>query len=320
MTRKAFNSVTISNMVLHRKVLLGVARKTPYLKEVLRDRDNQRVKNKEILDELRNTQNKLSTVFDDTRTVLSNKYVRGNGIEVGALHMPLTLPPNTSVQYLDYLPVKKLRKHYPELKKLPLVNVDIVDDGEKLTKVPNTSLNFIIANHFLEHCHDPIGTIVTFYNKLVDGGILYMAVPDKRFTFDMYRPITPYAHLIDEHKAQSAKRYYVEHAREIVSLTELVTAESKVKKRVNDLVELNYSIHYHVWQQRDMIDFFYDTAEMFNLDMEIEAMASNMHEVIFIIRKQSKRSQHLKIEAIQKQYFGKKRPKVKSSTAKNGLS
>lgn len=298
-------------MVLHRKVLLDVARKAPYLKEVLRDRDNLRTKNKEILDELSDTQQKLLTAFDDTRTVLSNKYIRGNGVEVGALHMPLTLPPNVNVQYVDYMPVKKLRKHYPELKKLPLVNVDIVDDGEKLTKVPNNSLNFIIANHFLEHCHDPIGTIITLYNKLLDGGVLYMAVPDKRFTFDMYRPITSYAHLLDEHKVQSAEKYYVEHAKEIVNLTELVTDDSKVKKRVNELVKLNYSIHYHVWQQRDMIDFFYDTAEKFNLDMEIEAMASNMHEVIFIIRKQSKSSQQVKIKAIQKQYFGKKRPKTK---------
>ncbi len=299
-------------MVLHRRVLLGVARKAPYLKEVLSDRDNLRARNKEILDELSSTQQKLLTSFDNTRTMLSNKYIRGTGVEVGALHMPLDLPPNVNVQYVDYMPVKKLRKHYPELKKLPLVNVDIVDDGEKLNKVPDNSLNFIIANHFLEHCHDPIGTIITFYNKLLDGGVLYMAVPDKRFTFDMYRPVTAYNHLLDEHKAQSAQKYYVEHAEEIVNLTELVTAKNKVKKRVDELVKLNYSIHYHVWEQRNMIDFFYNTAEKFNLDIEIEAMASNVHEVIFIIRKQLKNSQQVKIKAIQKQYFGKKRPKIKS--------
>ena len=74
-----------------------------------------------------------------------------------------------------------LRRHYPELNDLPLVNVNIVDDGEKLTAFEPNSQDFIIANHFLEHTQDPIGTVRRHLEVLRPDGVLYMAVPDRRF-------------------------------------------------------------------------------------------------------------------------------------------
>ena len=61
------------------------------------------------------------------------------------------------------------------------------------------SQDFIIANHFIEHTEDPIGTIKRFLTVLRPQGILYMAVPDKRFTFDLERPLTSLEHLLRDH-------------------------------------------------------------------------------------------------------------------------
>ena len=101
---------------------------------------------------------------------------------------------------MDRMTVPELRKHYPELDDQDLAPVDVVDDGETLSMIEPESVDFIVANHFLEHCEDPIRTITTHLGKLRPGGVLFYAVPDKRYTFDFRRPRTPLSHLIADHE------------------------------------------------------------------------------------------------------------------------
>ena len=110
-------------------------------------------------------------------------------------------------------PTPDLRREYPELADWDLTEVDIVDDGEKLAKIPAESQDFIIANHFLEHTEDPIGTIETHLGKLKPGGVLFYAVPDKRFTFDFRRPVTPIEHMVADFE-EGPERSRAEHYRE----------------------------------------------------------------------------------------------------------
>ena len=116
-------------------------------------------------------------------------------MEVGALHQPLPVPDRAHVAYVDRLPLNELRRHYPELDGYDLVEPDILDDGESLGSLADGSQDFVIANHFIEHTQDPLGTIANHLRVLRPGGILYMAVPDKRFTFDRDRPPTTIDHL-----------------------------------------------------------------------------------------------------------------------------
>lgn len=104
------------------------------------------------------------------RTSLAKQCLRGSGIEIGALHCPLVVPSDVRVKYLDRLSVRELRLQYPELKEYALVDVDIIDNGETLEKIKQNSKNFVIANHFLEHCENPIGAIETFLRVLKKGG------------------------------------------------------------------------------------------------------------------------------------------------------
>ncbi len=97
--------------------------------------------------------------------------------------------------------------------------LDVIDDGEKLVTFENDSVDFVIANHFLEHTEDPIGTLKNFLRVLRPGGKIFMAIPDMRFTFDKNRARTPLAHLIRDHEqgGESSRR---EHYREWVTLVE----------------------------------------------------------------------------------------------------
>ena len=64
----------------------------------------------------------------DPRKALAKRFIRGCGIEIGALHNPLWVPPGSRVIYVDRMDENDLRRHYPELNDFPLVKVNIVDD------------------------------------------------------------------------------------------------------------------------------------------------------------------------------------------------
>src|SRR5215210_513324 len=101
------------------------------------------------------------------------RYLRGSGLEIGALHMPLRVARGVRVRYVDRLDVDGLRMHYPELAEHDLVDVDIVADGESLGSVADGSQDFVIANHFLEHTQNPIATVESHLRVLRPDGVIY---------------------------------------------------------------------------------------------------------------------------------------------------
>jgi SAM-dependent methyltransferase len=217
------------------------------------------------------------------RMRIAKRYLSGEGIEIGALHNPLPVPRSAYVHYVDRLPVSKLRTHYPELEQEPLVQVDILDDGERLATIDDSSLDFVVANHFLEHTQDPVGTLVNAFRVLRPGGVLYLAVPDKRHTFDIDRPVTPFEHLLrdfDQGPQVSRQAHFEEWAR----LVDRVP-EDEVSRRAALLMEQDYSIHYHVWTQREALELLTAVRERLDLDFDIELMERIEYEVVFVLRK-----------------------------------
>ncbi len=182
------------------------------------------------------------------RAALAKRYLVGNGIEIGALDSPLQVPPEASVRYVDRVTVPELRSYYPELKHHDLVEPDIVDDGETLKSFESESLDFIVANHMLEHCENPIGTIERHLHVLRAGGTLFYSVPDKRFSFDRDRAITTFDHLIDDAKDNGiASRH--EHYREwAINVNNLRNPEA-IEKNALENERNSYSIHFHVWDE-----------------------------------------------------------------------
>jgi SAM-dependent methyltransferase len=227
---------------------------------------------------------KLSGAGTLSRESLACTYLRGSGLEIGALHSPLRVPAAARVTYVDRLTVQELRQHYPELRDLPLVAADIVDDGERLGTIGDESQDFVIANHFIEHCEDPIGTIETFRRVLRAGGIVYLAVPDKRFTFDRNRPLTTLDHLLADHRqgpAMSRREHLEEWARVVGGQTE----EGKLQTHVEHLDRTGYSIHFHVWTVASWLELM--VAVHGSLGLEVEAVLSASQECITILRKGS---------------------------------
>jgi predicted SAM-dependent methyltransferase len=218
------------------------------------------------------------------RETIASFYIKGTGIEIGALHVPLKVPRTAKVSYVDYMKIPDLRKLYPELKSCKFVNVDIVDNGETLETIKDMSQDFVIANHFLEHCENPIGTFGNLVRVLRDGGILYLCLPDKRYTFDKERKVTLFEHLVRDYtKGPSLSR--MEHLRDWVVNVDHQSNEAQIKNRINEIVSTKYSFHYHVWTQDEMLEFLTQMKSQFGLPIEVQLFMKNGIECIFIIEK-----------------------------------
>jgi predicted SAM-dependent methyltransferase len=216
------------------------------------------------------------------RQSVAQEYIAGAGIEIGALHHPLPVPKNATVSYVDRMNVEQLRQQYPELNQLPLVDVDILADGETLESINDFSQDFVIANHFLEHCQNPLLAIENMLRVLKQNGVLFMAIPDKRYTFDIARPVTTYQHLENDYinGGEFSKK---QHFEEWVKLVNKVTDESEATKQVNTLISMDYSIHFHVWTQIEMVEIILNLKH--KVDFEVELICRNGNEVIFVLRK-----------------------------------
>jgi len=223
----------------------------------------------------------------DTRRDLAAEFFRGSGLEIGALHLPMAMPRGVSVRYVDRMTVPELREHYPELDGLDLAPVDVVDDGELLSTVEPESVDFIVANHFLEHCEDPIRTIETHLGKLRPGGVLFYAVPDKRYTFDFRRPRTPLSHVVADHKdggKESRGEHYLEWARLVYPEDGEPPGEQAAREHAAELEATGYSIHFHVWTQSDLLELMLHCQERLG-SFEIDAVRRVGLENIVVLRK-----------------------------------
>jgi SAM-dependent methyltransferase len=220
------------------------------------------------------------------RRRLSGRYLRGEGIEVGALHLPLPLPRGARARYVDRMGLEDLRAHYPELDSYDLVRPDVVDDGEALASLPDGSVDFVVVNHLIEHCEDPIGTLRTHARVLREGGVLYLAAPDRRKTrFDCDREETSIEHLLRDHEegpGWSRTTHYEEWARHAIR----VPAE-QVAAKAAALEAADYSIHFHTFTPMSFLGLLVRCRELYDLPFEVLATETNGHEFIVIAQRSS---------------------------------
>ncbi len=207
----------------------------------------------------------------DSREYFAEKYLKGEGIEFGALHKPLPVNKDQcSVRYVDRHPVQVVLRLFPELKREAhrivrpdfLLNLDC-DDFHVLR---DRRYDFFIANHVIEHLVNPLRFLEKLNTVMAQGSILYLAVPDKRYTFDVNRAITSSEHLWQDY-LQNTQDLSEEHLLDfLVGITKDHVEPSRrarmyfnrnwlpwnwdsfARKRLYRL-HRRRSIHVHVWDQ-----------------------------------------------------------------------
>jgi len=124
------------------------------------------------------------------------------GLEIGALHLPLVRKQEGQIFYADYKRRDDLVKHYSQDPSFPLddiVDVDFVLSGRALPEViaQTMAFDYVLASHVIEHCPDVLGWLLQIASVLRPGGVLALAIPDKRFTFDYFRRVSTLGDIVD---------------------------------------------------------------------------------------------------------------------------
>ncbi len=118
-----------------------------------------------------------------------------NVLEIGALNAPL-FGNDTVVKYADRFGRDELLERYPhKVKNVP--RVDYVLTSHKFADDIHETFHCIVANHVVEHVPDLINWFDQLAKVSEPDGWIVLAVPDKRYTFDIIRPLTTMADVVD---------------------------------------------------------------------------------------------------------------------------
>jgi SAM-dependent methyltransferase len=121
----------------------------------------------------------------------------GLGLEIGPSINPVARKADGyKVHIVDHLSQADLLLKYQDhgVKLENIEPVDFIWKGEPLREVVNNGLvyDWIIASHVIEHVPDPIRFLRDCQTILKPGGIISLAIPDKRYCFDALRsPSSP---------------------------------------------------------------------------------------------------------------------------------
>ncbi|MEM6433939.1 MAG: methyltransferase domain-containing protein [Cyanobacteria bacterium P01_D01_bin.115] len=132
----------------------------------------------------------------------------GRGIEIGPSHNPVAPKKDGyQVHIIDHMSreqlIEKYQAHGLDLSQIEAV--DFVWQGESYAELTGKTdyYDWIIASHVIEHAPDLISFINSCDEVLKADGVLSLVIPDKRYCFDHYRPITGLAKIIDNHLQKS---------------------------------------------------------------------------------------------------------------------
>lgn len=133
----------------------------------------------------------------------------GFGLEIGPSYNPLLRKSDGyNVEILDYADAETLQARYtadPNIENSIIEIVDYISDGGSLLETIGTrsKYDFIYASHAIEHVTDIVGFLADCDTLLKPEGVLVLAVPDKRYCFDFFRPVSTVGQALQAHQDKS---------------------------------------------------------------------------------------------------------------------
>lgn len=129
-------------------------------------------------------------------------------IEIGPLDNPVLPKPRYGAVYVDYADAGALRHKYADdaTRRGEIVDVDVLWDGSSPLVAVLDGLgpfDAVVASHVIEHVPDPIRWLSHLAGVLRPGGVVSLAVPDMRFTFDANRRLSEFSDVLDAYLRQA---------------------------------------------------------------------------------------------------------------------
>ncbi|QGM46598.1 methyltransferase domain-containing protein [Methylocystis heyeri] len=221
------------------------------------------------------------------RAAVTNHFIRGLGIEVGAGSRPFPVPDHVQVLYGDIRDSGRLEAYFKSDK---IVGGDRVFDAQTMAGFEINSLDFVLSGHVVEHLWDPIGSIVNTISAVKPGGVFILAVPDMRFTFDRDRPETTTEHVLADYTdggAGTAKQAYTEHLRYCHPIMtggqHYSEAEIERQASICAVNRSKFDVHVHAWTMAGFGDLLKATRAFSPFEVEFAIPIEN--ENIFVLKK-----------------------------------
>lgn len=182
------------------------------------------------------------------------RYLRGDGVEIGALGSPVDLSAAadvTRVRYVDRFTEREMEELFPEVRDAGGVFVEpdiLCDITMGLSPLEDDSQDFVITSQVIEHLPDPLFFLEEIWRVLRPGGRCYLGLPDKDFlAYDGKRPLTTLAHVIDDRRRR-VRAVEDHHLIEFLEIAEnmCIPADPAVREALFERQRLR-SIHVHIW-------------------------------------------------------------------------
>jgi len=251
------------------------------------------------------------------KTRISFDQLSGEGVEFGALHnrLPVDLD-KANVLYADRLNREQALEIFPELGELgdQFIEPDLIVDfnTDALSSLAKHEFDFYIANHFIEHLVNPIKFLKELSDVMKPGSVLFLTIPDKEYTFDRNRKLTPNEHLWrdylnDERTISNAHlreflrfkepvvdvhpevvRYFKENGLPLSYYNGNKLPLNPIKRKKLYDFHRERSIHVHVWNMESFDSFLRWINTKLDLGFEIEFFdddTRNKEEMIYVLRK-----------------------------------
>lgn len=174
------------------------------------------------------------------------------------MHNPTAVHAGCTVEYFDVVTREEAMKLFPEVPPESFrIDPKYVGDVDKigLSIIGDEEFDFAILNHVIEHVANPIRLVGELFRVVKRGGHVVLACPDKNYTFDKNRELTPFEHLLEEYAAgvsEVTDDHYLDFLRgahpQLAALPpDQVRVHIEHVKRRRE--------HAHVWDSRRFRDF-----------------------------------------------------------------
>ncbi len=180
----------------------------------------------------------------------------GKGLEIGALHEPAAVSTQAHVTYFDFQSKEQATAAFPEIPAERIVQPDVIGhlDLDGLRHFDDSSFDFVVISHVIEHLSNPLYAIKEVFRVLRVSGKAIIAVPDKRYTFDRLRDSVTWEHLWSDYENSttvSPDDHYVEFLKSAhaADFTELQRHLSHHVERARSRHE-----HTHAWTSIEFRD------------------------------------------------------------------
>ena len=147
----------------------------------------------------------LTKVAQSRRDFLRRHGLSSSGriLEIGAFDNPTYRRElGDNVEYLDFFSreeLTKMHKNNPRRHLPGAVEVDHVVKTRAFAGSITPGFDLIVAHHVIEHVPDLIFWFGQIEGLLGASGLLFLSIPDRRYTFDFFRPVSLATQMIRAH-------------------------------------------------------------------------------------------------------------------------